>query len=164
MIHVLVPFIPQFHLSFPSAYPPPNPHTSSLCGSYFPSFHNTPTASSLPCFNLTPHFPRSIHSSIAPCLQWKGVRFRKGKEGREKRAVWNPLASLGISVSLWEPYWLPSFIIIPPPLPPSGSCTNHAFSFSCFLLPFIPPVSSFPFLSFLFFFFFCYFLPSVCVC
>lgn len=106
---------PLFHLPFPLCI--------NLCTSYA-----SPLIS-----------PRSVRTSIAPCL-----------EGRERRAAWNPLASWGISVLRWEPYWLPSFIIIPPPLPPSGSCTNHALFLS--LSPAFYPV------------FLCFCLIPQCVC
>lgn len=143
LIRVSCALSPLFHLPFLSLYPP-NPSTSARRGSHSPSLHNV-FASSCLAFNLTPHSPQYplLHRSVFAVA---GVRLRRGggermgrEDGREKRAIWNPLASWGISVSLWEPYWLPSFIIIPPPLPPSGSCTNHAFSFflafSCPLSP-----------------------------
>lgn len=57
--------------SFSSVHPPLNPCTSSQRSSHSPSLHNTPSASSCLAVNLTPHFPRSILSSIAPCLRWK---------------------------------------------------------------------------------------------
>lgn len=120
--------------------PPLNPHTSSLCRFQHPPLSSTTrhlflVAPPRLAFNLTLHFPPAV--SLPPLLP---VCSRGEEEGERKkeRAVWNPLSSWGISVSLWEPYWLPSFIIIPPPLPPSGSCTNHAFSFTRFFLPFLP--------------------------
>lgn len=104
---------------------------------------------SSPCFLYAPSLSVLLASPvISPTLSpycsflarslLSVVRVRFGSRGREQRAVWNPLACWGISVSLWEPYWLPSFIIIPPPLAPSVSGTDHAFSFSPVLLAFIP--------------------------
>lgn len=104
--------------------------------------------------NLPYTFPVLFLPRSVPAFRLVRVRF--GSRGREQRAVWNPLACWGISVSLWEPYWLPSFIIIPPPLAPSVSGTDHAFSFSPVLLAFIP---SSPCLFFCFVFS-CYFYPS----
>lgn len=43
---------------------------------------------------------------------------RRRRMRRVRSAVWNTLAGEGISVSLWEPYWSPSFMIIPPSVPP----------------------------------------------
>lgn len=40
--------------------------------SHSPSLHHTPYAFSCLAFHLTTHFPCSILSPIAPCLQWKG--------------------------------------------------------------------------------------------
>lgn len=148
LIRVSCALSPLFHLPFLSLYPP-NPSTSARRRSHSPSLHNV-FASRCRAFNLTPHSPQYplLHRSVFAVA---GVRLRRGggEDGREKRAVWNPLASWGISVSLWEPYWLPSFIIIPPPLPPSGSCTNHAFSFFSLSPALYPLSASFPLLFFM---------------
>lgn len=159
LIQVSCSLSPLFHLPFLSLYPL-NPSTSARRRSHSPSLYNVFAASCL-AFNLTPHslqYPL-LHRSVFAVA---GVRLRSGwggrEDGREKRAVWNPLASWGISVSLWEPYWLPSFIIIPPPLPPPGSCTNHAFSFLS-LSPALYPLSASSSLLFLLLLF-----SSLCLC
>lgn len=95
--------------------PPLNLCTASSIHSVSPiiSSHSCPTVSSLSTCSI--------------------FSVERGEERRERGTAWNTLASEGISVSLWEPYWLPSFMTIPPSLPPFCSCTNLAFSFSWFL-------------------------------
>ena len=135
-----------------SLHPPLNPYTSSPPRSRSPTVHHPPP----PAFNPALHLPCSIASSTAACVQLLGWSL-KNEGNRAQRAVWNPLASEGISVSLWEPYWLPSFIIIPPPFPSSGSGTDHPFGFSLPSCPFCPPF--YFFLSYIYIYLFAVYIP-----